>query len=129
MALKACKFETSGIIECGGDGNHCRVAAVDMFAVEDLEKFNHFIHTAMTEEERKNIHDDTLVKLTDDVNRLIHEAEKKRPDKRIGILITPVGFFFRYNSNTPPSKEWLEKAIDVTDENVVELLKLQSSDD
>ena len=61
--------------------------------VEDLEKFNHFVHTAMPEEERKNIHDDILVKLTDNVNKLIHEAQKKRPDKRIGILITPSGFF------------------------------------
>ena len=95
---------------------------------EDLEKFNHFVHTAMTEEERKNIHDDILVKLTDDINRLIHEAEKKRPDKRIGILRTPVGLFFRYNSHTPPSQEWLDKAIDVTDENVAKLLKLPSED-
>jgi hypothetical protein len=41
----------------------------------------------MTEEERKNIHDDTLVNLTNEVNQLIRDAEKKRPDKRIGILI------------------------------------------
>ena len=25
MGLKACKFENSGIIECSGGGNHCRV--------------------------------------------------------------------------------------------------------
>jgi hypothetical protein len=31
---------------------------------------------------------------------------------------------FRYNSNTPPTKEWLDRAIDVTDENIKELLKL-----
>ena len=92
--------------------------------LESKEDFNHFIHTLMTEEERKNIHDDTLVQLTDEVNKMIHEAEKKRPDKRIGILITPEGLFFRYNSNTPPSEEWLKKAKEVTDENVVELLKL-----
>lgn len=122
MGLQACKFETEPpyTIECGGAGSHCNVATVEMLR----EDFDHFVHTSMTEEERKDLHDDTLVKLTDDVNKLIHEAEKKRPDKRIGILITPVGFFFRYNSNTAPSKEWLEKAIDVTDENVQELLKL-----
>ena len=68
-----------------------------------------------------------MVKLTDDVNKLIHEAEKKRPDKRIGVLITPLGLFFRYNSNTAPNKEWLEKAKQVTDENVQEVLKLTES--
>jgi hypothetical protein len=31
----------------------------------------------MDEERRKDIHDETLVKLTDEVNRMIHEAEKK----------------------------------------------------
>ena len=129
MGLLACWFKEDGTIECTGEGNHCNAASVLKFSVEDLEKFNHFIHTAMTQEERKNIHDDILVKLTDDVNKLIHESQKKRSDKRIGILITPSGFFFRYNSHTPPSKEWLEKAIKVTDENVGQLLKLQSRND
>jgi hypothetical protein len=123
LTLHACMFNEDGTIQCGGKGNHCRVRSLEMLR----EDFNHFIHTSMTEEERKNIHDDTLVKLTDDVNNLIHEAEKKRTDQRIGILITPSGFFFRYNSNTPPSKEWLEKAIKVTDENVEKLLKLDIS--
>jgi hypothetical protein len=129
MTIEACWFHKDGTIECTGEGNHCIAASVLKFGVEDREKFNHFLHTAMTEEERKNIHDDILVKLTDDVNKLIHEAEKKRPDKRIGILITPAGLFFRYNSNTPPSKEWLENAMKVTDENVAELLKLPRDDD
>ncbi|WP_458719535.1 hypothetical protein [Candidatus Nitrosocosmicus sp. R] len=130
MALKACKYEIpSGIIECTGDGSHCRVAAVEMFKVDELEKFNHFVHTSMTEVERKNIHDDILVKLTDDVNKLIHEAQKKRPDKRIGILNAPSGLFFRYNSHIPPTKEWLEEAIDVTDENVARLLKLPEDEE
>jgi hypothetical protein len=128
MGLQACKFYESGIIECTGKGNHCLVAKVEMFAAADVEKFNHFLHTDMTIEERKNIHDDILARLTDDVNQLIHEAQKKRPDKRIGILITPAGFFFRYNSHTPPNKEETEKAIDVTDENVARLLKLPSDD-
>jgi hypothetical protein len=55
--------------------------------------------------------------------------KKKRSDKRIGILITPYGLFFRYNSNTPPTKEWLDQALDVTDENVKELLQLIGADD
>jgi hypothetical protein len=124
MGLLACWFHEDGTIECWGAGRHCWAGSVPNVKRED---FNHFIHTTMTEEERKNIHDDTLVKLTDDVNKLIHEAEKKRPDKRIGVLITPLGLFFRYNSNTAPSKEWLEKAKQVTDENVQEVLKLTES--
>jgi len=130
MALHACLYGSDGITECGKKGNHCRIrAASPDFVKEDLEKFNYFVHTSMTEEERQNIHDNILVKLTDDVNRLIHDAEKKRPDKRIGILTTPSGLFFRYNSHTPPSKEWLENAIEVTDENVAELLKLPTDDE
>ncbi|WP_458720451.1 hypothetical protein [Candidatus Nitrosocosmicus sp. R] len=127
MALKACTFYGDGTIECGGDGSHCRAAAVVDFAKEDLDKFNHFIHTSMTMEERKNVHDDILVKLTDDVNRLIHESEKKRPDKRIGILITPGGLFFRYNSHTAPPTD--KQGIKVTDENVARLLKLPEDDE
>jgi len=94
-------------------------------APEERPEF--FMHTAMTEEERKNIHDDPLVKLTDDVNKLIHEAEKKRPNKHIGIMNTTLGLFFRYNSNTPPGEEWFKKATEITDENVQQLLKLKSN--
>ena len=43
--------------------------------------------------------------------------------------MTPHGLFFRYNSNTPPTKEWLDQARDVTDENVKELLQLIGDDD
>jgi hypothetical protein len=71
----ACKFGT--YIECSGEGNHCRVAPVMADSYKAREDFNHFIHTAMDEERRKDIHDETLVKLTDDVNRMIHEAENK----------------------------------------------------
>ena len=126
MGLSKCYFYEDGTIECAGAGSHCRAAAAVTAEgkLESKEDFNHFIHSLMTEEERKNIHDDTLVKLTDEVNKMIHEAEKKRPDKRIGILITPEGLFFRYNSNAPPSEEATKKAKLVTDENVVELLKL-----
>jgi hypothetical protein len=78
----------------------------------------------MTAEERKNTHDDILDDLTDDINKLIQEAQKKKPGYHIGIMVTPIGLFFRYNSDTPPTKEWLEKATLITDENVVDLLKL-----
>ena len=73
MGIMACKFDD--LIECGGAGHHCRVA--NAYKGQAREDFNHFIHTAMDEERRKDIHDETLVKLTDDVNRMIHEAEKR----------------------------------------------------
>jgi hypothetical protein len=58
---------------------------------------------------------------------ILHEEEKKRPDKHIGIMITPLALFFRYNSNTPPGEEWFKKATEITDENVQQLLKLKSN--
>jgi hypothetical protein len=69
----------------------------------------------------------TFAKLTDEVNNLIHEVEKKWPDQRIGILVTPYGFFFRYNSIKPHTDKQLQKSKTVTDENVGELLKLDTS--
>jgi hypothetical protein len=125
MPLKACIFNDDGTITCGESGEHCHAQSAEMAIAG--EEFNHFIHTSMTPEERKNLHDDTLAKLTDDVNNLIREAEKKRPDQRIGILVTPYGFFFRYNSTTPHTQEQWEKGTKVTNENVDKLLKLDTS--
>jgi hypothetical protein len=113
-----------GTTECGGHGSRCIIRIRTPGVEGEDEEENFFIHTEMTEEEREHIHDDTLVKLTDDINKLIREAEKKRPDKYIGIMFTTSGLFFRYGSKTPPSKEWLEKAMEITDENVQQLLKL-----
>ena len=122
MPLKGCTFTgpPNDYIYCNdNDGNHCWVRSAEM-ARED---FNHFRHTK-DPKKRENIHDEILAKLTDDVNNLIREAEKKKTDRRIGILHTPNGPFFRYEMNEKPSKELLAKGTVVTDENVEELLDL-----
>jgi hypothetical protein len=57
MPLKACHFHEDGTISCEGKGNHCHASAGTTWAMAG-EEFNHFIHTSMTLEERKNLHDD-----------------------------------------------------------------------
>lgn len=85
MPWQACYTDGTGYTACSGRGSSCLLPKVAAEPPGDFPGGLYFIRTSMTDEERKNIHDDLLDKLTDDVNKLIQEAEKRGP---INILVS-----------------------------------------
>ena len=87
----------------------------------DME-FTHFLHSKLPPEQRKEWHDEILVKLTDDVNNLLKEAQKQKRNKRLGMMITPQGFFFCWMENYHLKDK--TGAIPLTEDNMEEMFGL-----
>jgi hypothetical protein len=100
-------------------GNRCLGSVVREGSEVDQE-FTPFVHSKLPPEQGK--HDEILVKLTDDVNRLIKKAQRQKPDKRVGITRVPSGLFFHWlpNYHLPDNVD----KVSITDDDVEKIFGL-----
>jgi hypothetical protein len=105
----------TGNIHCHDAGKSCHVRPLEG-ARADVD-FIHFLSSNIEPKNRKEYHDEILVRLTEDVNRLITEAQRKRPDKRLGIMTPPDGLFFCWMASEPLTTK-------ITDDNIEKIFGL-----
>jgi hypothetical protein len=79
MPRKYAAISHGGHFHCVDPGDTCTAPAI-----KDGEVF--FVHPKFSTDMQKEIHDNTLSKLTDDMNNLIKQAAEKRKDKSISFV-------------------------------------------
>jgi hypothetical protein len=110
-----------GEIHCHEPGKKCHAGVVEEGGGVDVD-FIHFLSSNIEPENRKEYHDEILVRLTEDMNRLIKEAQRKRPDRRLGIMTAPDGLFFCWMTNKPLTDR--KGATEINDDNIERMFGL-----
>ncbi|WP_458719732.1 hypothetical protein [Candidatus Nitrosocosmicus sp. R] len=85
---------TSHALETHGHHFHCISSGSECVAPHMKEEGFFFMHPRMKKEMQEDAHDDTLIELTDKINKLVNETASKRKDKNLRIAVTSKGLLW-----------------------------------
>jgi hypothetical protein len=90
--------------DCTAAGDSCSVlpsnGGGDPIMVERM-----FRTSDLPFEERKDFHDEDLKNVSEQINKLLVDVQKKKPDKRLAILRVPNGLFIEWMPLKCPSPD------------------------
>ena len=99
--------------DCIEAGSSCFASVKEAFT--DSVGVRFMVTSDLPIEERKDFHDDDLQRVSDEINKLLNDVGKKRPDKRLTIIRSPNGSFLQWMHEKCPTpddgvekKEYLE---------------------